>query len=104
GLPPSITTASEPFSILTRLGPRSRYFACTRSRQISGLRSICPSAEMHLYDRPMSCPFIIGLASTGMIECWVPLTITPLLHHFSPILLPAKVPSFPTPADRLRKK
>ena len=72
GSPPSTTTASEPLGIFTRLGARSRMDAATRSRQMSGLRSMWPSAEMTLYARPIPGSFqtvfqtVAGRRSTGV--------------------------------------
>ena len=57
GSPPSTTTASDPLGILTRLGARSRMDAVTRPRQMSGFRSIWPSADMTLYSRAMTGSF-----------------------------------------------
>ena len=57
GSPPSTTTASDPLGILTRLGARSRMEAATRPRQMSGFRSMWPSADMTLYSRPIGGSF-----------------------------------------------
>src|SRR5262245_36562099 len=71
GLPPSTTTASEPFGIFTRFGARSRHLTATWFRQTSGLRSMCPSPEMTLY-RPIveSFPTKSNPRSIGVVEHW----------------------------------